>query len=31
MVVADRAPYLLKVVVRRKELEEQLRNRSKEQ
>ena len=30
LVVADRAPYLLKVVVRRKELEEQLRSRSKQ-
>ena len=29
--VDDRAPYLLKVVLRRKELEEQLRSRSKEQ
>ena len=28
---SDRAPYLLKVVARRKELEEQLRKRSKEQ
>ena len=31
LVVEDRAPYLLKVVLRRKELEEQLRSRSKKQ
>ena len=31
LVVADRAPFLAKVVIRRKELEEQLRSRSKKQ
>jgi hypothetical protein len=29
LVVADRAPFLLKVVLRRKELEEQLKSRSR--